>query len=349
MTTPCTISPHNLDADRDVVLGLWSRNLPESTPDRYEWLYRSGPATNTLARNTDGTATGSIGLMGRTMWIFDEPRPAGQPIDLNVDRAYRLGGVALALQRSVTERVDRGELALIYGFPNAQSEPVLRRVGYRSVAEVGRWVKPLRTSDVLPGWVQPALLRRLAGRALDAALRLGSWESLTRRPRGGRFEVTDRFDERFDRLWLSARHHVPIIGQRTSEYLDWRFVRCPATCHRVLCLVSPHEELLAYLVYSLGDGTARVSDFLFDQPAHFDWLLAEFLDLMRQQDVRAVVTIFTGAAWVARRLARFGFRRRPSPWKMFVHADPHRLGVPAEKLFDPESWYVTRADIDTDF
>ncbi|MBN2021975.1 MAG: GNAT family N-acetyltransferase [Pirellulales bacterium] len=349
MTEHAAICPQDATTQRDAVLGLWSRNLPEASPERYDWLYRSGVATSWLARDDQGEPIGAIGLMDRAMDVFGQACSAGQPIDLNVDRPYRLGGVALGLQRAITAQVEQGERALIYGFPNAQSEPVLRRVGYRSVAEVGRWVKPLAGEAVLPGWLGRGPLRRVAGAAAGAALRLGSRETFARRPRGARFEVTDHFDARFDRLWQTARHHASIMGQRSAAYLDWRFARCPATCHRALCLTSPHDEMLGYLVYSLREGTAHVSDFLFDQPVHLDWLLAAFARLMRQQGVRAVVTVFTGAEWVASRLARFGFRRRPSAWKMLVHANADALGLEAEDLFNPSHWYVTRADVDTDF
>ena len=99
-----------------------------------------------------------------------------------------------------------------------------------------------------------------------------------------------------------------------------------------------------YLVYSRRDGVAYLADFFFAEPAHFDVLLSEFIRVMRQERAKAIVTIYTGAVAVAGRLLHFGFRRRPSSWTAMVHA-------PAgdERFLDEENWFLTRADIDTDF
>ena len=149
------ITPPDLKADRECILALWRRNLPEAAAARFDWLYETGRAASWIVRDENGEAIGSIGLMGRAMKVFDRSQPAGQPIDLNVDRRHRLGGIAVRLQRTVTAEVQQGRLGLIYGFPNAQSEPVLRRVGYRSFARVGRWAKPLSTDEVLEKWLRP--------------------------------------------------------------------------------------------------------------------------------------------------------------------------------------------------
>ncbi|MCX7425347.1 MAG: GNAT family N-acetyltransferase [Planctomycetia bacterium] len=339
-----TITPPDLKADRECILALWRRNLPEAAATRFDWLYETGRAASWIVRDEKGEAMGSIGLMARAMKVFDQSQPAGQPIDLNVDRRHRLGGIAVRLQRTVTAEVEQGRLGLIYGFPNAQSEPVLRRVGYRSLAQVGRWAKPLTTDEVLEKWLRRRSARKVAATALDAALRLVSPETFYRRPKNLRVEVTDRFDERFDRLWEVGRERFGIVGQRTADYLRWRFAECPGARYRTFCLSDADDRLLGYLVYSRRDGVAYLADFFFAEPAHFDVLLSEFIRVMRQDHAKAIVTIYTGAASVAGRLVHFGFRRRASSWTAMVHAP-----AADEQFWDEENWFLTRADIDTDF
>jgi hypothetical protein len=349
-TTIPTVRPLNVVTDREDVLALWGRNLPESTPGRYRWLYESERTLSWIARDEQGSAMGSVGLMKRTMSLFGNGCLAGQPIDLNVDRNIRLGGVALRLQRSVTDEIEQGRLGLIYGLPNPQSTPVLRRVGYEIVGPVQRWAKPLQSYEYiqnrLPGGEK---LGKAASRGVDAALWLRSSESRYFRRGRYRVEITDCYDERFDQLGKKATERFSIVGERTADYLNWRFRDAPDTVFRALCISDRNDRLLAYLVYTVRDGIAYAADFLYLDDAHFSAVFAEFINLMRVQQAKAVVTIFTGSQSIVRRLKRFGFRHRPSEWKIMVYTDAVRLGVPRFKLFDVNNWFLTRADIDTEF
>jgi hypothetical protein len=343
-----TVFQPDLDRDRDAVLDLWKRNLPAASADRYAWLYETGPATGWLLSANGGTIVGAAGLMDRSMSVFGRDLRAGQAIDLNVDQDHRTLGPALGLQRAVTATVQRREHDLIYALPIAQSEPVLRRAGYRVLGEVGRWVKPLSCGDVLARWLRRRLPRKVATAAADSLLHLASPERYYHRSADVRLEVAEHFDRRFDLLWEAAAGQFPIIGQRTAAYLNWRFARCPETCHRVFCLLGADGGLLAYLVYCRRQDVVQIGDFFFADPHKLDVLLAEFLRQMRRERAKAVTTVYLGPEVVCHRLRRFGFWKRPSPWKALVYADRQRFGPELGGLLDTENWFLTRADADTD-
>ena len=343
------VVPSDVEADRQAMLALWQRNLPDATASRYDWLYASGRTRSWIARNENQEVVGSIGLMDRHMNLLGEDHPCGQAIDLNVDRRYRIGQLALRLQRAVADNVNQGRLSLVYGLPNPQSEAVARRSGYEVVGPVTRWARALRTFGYVEDRLPSRTLAKIAAGTLDAALWLRWPESRYHRRAEHRVEITDTFDERFDQLWQRAAHQFPIIGQRTADYLNWRFRDAPGAVYRTLCLSDRSDRLLAYLVYTVRDDVAYVADFLHADDHVANAVLAEFIKLMRVQRAKAIVTIFSGAGTVARRLARFGFRRRPSSWKIMIHSDAVRLGIPRYKLLDVGNWYLTRADIDTEF
>ena len=60
MTTTCQTNLSTRDADRRAVLTLWRRNLPESTEQRYGWLYENGPAEVFVLRDDQAEAIGSV-------------------------------------------------------------------------------------------------------------------------------------------------------------------------------------------------------------------------------------------------------------------------------------------------
>ncbi len=360
--------------DRQSILDLWQRNLPGSSPERYHWFYESGPAAGLLLHAADGRPVGSIGLMRRTLLAGGRVLRAGQAIDLNVDGDHRTVGPALQLARAATAAIARGELSLIYGFPNRRSEAVFRRLGYRVLGEIERWVRPLSGRALIQRSPWPRLLGGAAG-LVDPILWLhdlwlrGARLGARARPRGTsvspvlaatvaddprhpplRFEATERFDARFDRFWRRAAAPPAIVGGRTAAYLNWRFGQSPQALHRTLCLVDARGELAAYLVYSRRAGAVSIGDFLYAQAADFDLLLAEFLRRMRRERADTVSATYLGHPAIGQALARFGFWRRPSPGKAVIYADPHGGAAPPAgcDLFDPANWHLTRADLDTD-
>ncbi len=343
-----TVAECDPQGQRGSILELWRRNLPDAPEHRYAWLYGAGPATAWLLKSGTGSVVGAAGLMRRELQLAGRRVRAGQAIDLNVDQSHRSIGPALSLQRALVAAVKEGRFDLIYALPNAKSEPVLRRVGYRPLGTLQRWARPLASDAPFKRWLRQKGLRKATSAVVDSFLYLNSPEAFYRRPAGLRVHVTDRFDARFDGLWERAAPQFQVIGERTSAYLNWRFCQCPQVRHRVFYLASADDELLAYLVYSPGEKTAYVSDFLFNEPDKLDLLLIEFLRQMRRQKAEVVATSFLGSHVVGRRLKRLGFWMRPSDWKAMLYVDRQRLGPEAEGLGDAESWFLTRADVDTD-
>lgn len=333
---------------RHSVLDLWKRNLPTASGDRHAWLYEDGPASEWLLETEDGTTVGAAGLMHRQMVIGDELVRVGQAIDLNVDRDHRSAGPALKLGRTVAATVARHELGLIYAFPDSNSELLLRRVGYKELGDFQRWAKPLKSRERLRRWLAYSLVRNAAAAVTDCFLWLTSAETYYRRPTGILVNIADRFDDRFDTLWQVAADRFWVMGQRTSDYLNWRFRRSPDACHRVFCVSNSDDELLAYLVYSVSNRTVHVADFLFAELENLEVLLAEFLRFCRQQQAEAVITSYLGSDEVCRKLKRFGFWKRPGKWKTMIYLDRDHFQCDPSQLLDHQNWFLTRADVDTD-
>ncbi len=340
-----TVTPYDPASAREAILELWRRNLPDASAERYPWLYQSGLATGFLLRSNEGEPVGAAGLMRRDFLAFGQPLKAGQAIDLNVDPEHRAVGPALGLQRAVLGVVQAGELGMAYAFPNQRSEPVLRRIGYRLLGDLQRWVKLLSCRAVFRRWGWPNRLSRCAAAFADPFL------PRRRAPRPDRLapkmQVAEIacFDDRFDRLWHRAAHQFPILGQRGSAYLAWRFSQCPDQRYRALVLAEPGGELAGYAVFGRREQVMHLADLLVDDPRHLDRLLAEFLRLARREGAETAVMLYLGSPAVCEALRRFGFWQRPSGRKAMLYEKDRALPEAASR---PECWHFTGADIDTD-
>jgi hypothetical protein len=181
------------------------------------------------------------------------------------------------------------------------------------------------------------------------AMRLGSAELWQRLPGGTRVEVVDRYDERFDDLWLRAAERFPILGDRSADFLNWRFADAPDVRYRALTLSDDDNRLRSYLVYQFDGATAHVADFLYDEPSDLAALLPELLTIARRWGMESVVVESLVPESIAQLLKRFGFWRRPSNWPFLVYAPKGTESQWEEEgLFELGNWYFTRADVDTD-
>ncbi len=342
-----TISALDPHVQRSAVLDLWSRNLPGTGRERYQWLYEGGPAIGWIARSCSEDIVGGAGLMRRRLRLFDEAVTAGQAIDMNVDRRHRAFGPARALEREVTGAAEQCGLRLLYALPNDLSEPIFRHAGYQTVGKLGRWAKPLCWKSMANHCGAGSLAGTAALKCADWFLRLASPGSWDRRSRL-RSTIQEQFDDRFDRLWQSASRDLGVIGERTSTYLNWRFGRCPIMKHQVFCLSGRTDELLAYVVFSTRDHYVYISDFFGRDPRYLHAALTELLVRVKRDGAHAVVTTFLGNSKFVRILRRCGFWSRPCDWKLMILGGGIASGPPSN-LLDAENWYLTRADIDTDF
>jgi hypothetical protein len=342
-----TVSQAGLEADRDPILNLWRNNLPKASAGRYEWLYGSKSAAAWILRHAEDGIVGAAGLMHRRLRIFGQNRLAGQAVDLNVDPNHRTMGPALKLQHAVAGTVTRGGIDLIYAFSNAKSQVVEHRAGYRVLASIDRWVLPLRFGPALNARLENRWVRAIAPTVINPLLRLRSG-ALPCRLSGARVEWTDAFDSRFDDLWESASRRFPVLGERTSDYLTWRFAQCPGIDHQVTCLLDKDDRLLAYLVHYRRNGMVYIGDFFFRQPAHLNQLFAAFLAQMRRETVEAIVIVFVGAEAMRRQFRKWGFWKAPRKHKALLYLDTQRFDFDCSRLFDTENWYLTLADFDTE-
>ena len=92
-----------------------------------------------------------------------------------------------------------------------------------------------------------------------------------------------------------------------------------------------------------------VADFFFAESRHFELLLVEFLRYARRQQLNGIVTEFFGSPAIGRLLSRFGFWQRPAPWNLLVYPGSGLDTSQTEHVLNADAWFLTRADVDTEF
>lgn len=321
---------------REPLLELWRRNLPGASRARFEWLYGTGRAEALLLGGRP--VIGSAGLLRRRFSIAGEVIEGGAAIDLNVDVQQRAGGPAMTLTRAVMKLADDSGCACLYGFPIPRAAGVLKRCGYRQIGEVSNWTKLLRSAVKLRSVLRSSLAAKLAGPLVDVALRWKSSEREWRLPQQVVVETPTTFDERFYRLWQTAAQRFGVLGERSTDYLKWRFTKCPELKYECFALTGRGcGELLGYIVWYRSDESICIADLLAVDEAATDLLLAEFTRHARRLRADAMRLSCFAAPRFYEQLAAAGFSRRQDSYPVLVRMQA-----------TVTDWYLTMADHDTD-
>lgn len=221
---------------RDGILSFWKKYLPETPPERFDWLRcgnPAGPAVWFLAFDqSTGELAGTTSLVPRQLSTGGAAVRAGIMGDFMVAERYRAFGPYLRLLRETTgSRSDMG-LDCIYTIPNPASRMACLRVGMEKVKDLYCFAKPLAVQFYLEK-AMPGLVAAALSPIVSVSLRLASRELLVS-PRGVHEEPL-KFDTPFDDLWRDLRERADgLIGDRSAQYLTWRYVQNPLYRFRLL-------------------------------------------------------------------------------------------------------------------
>lgn len=331
-TTTWRVTQPAVSELREPLLSLWRRNLPNASSSRFAWLYESGRAEAFLLGEPQ--VIGSAGCLSRRFAIAGDVVEGGAAIDLNVDESQRSVGPALTLARAVIQAADQNRLACLYGLPIPRAAAVLKRSGYRQIGQVSNWTKLLQTESKLRDVLRSELAAKLAAPLVDAALH---WKSSSRQrlPADVVAESVTEFDERFDKLWQRAIPRFGVIGERTSDYLTWRFSRCSDLKYEIFTLAK-RGALLGYVVWYRAGESMCIADILADADST-ELLLSEFTRLARRRRADAIRISCFGPPEFYRQLQAAGFSRRQDSTAVLVRTTA-----------TANNWYLTMADHDTD-
>lgn len=341
-----SVTRTNLERDRNDIVLLWKRNFPDLSEERYDWIYQNNPHGKALSWGVRETASGSVigaaSLFPRKMNLNGQSITVGIAGDFAVNQEHRGSNVAIKLQRAVTAKVTDNDLALIYGISNEKSEPVQRRVGYVLLGKMDRWAKVLKTTKYL----KASPLRGLVSKPIDFIMKNLSKETRCQRAEGYRIQKLNSFDPRFDQFWEKASRQFDIIGERSKDYLNWRYGQSPHRSYHIFSLIKKdNQEICGYVVYYVENKVGFIADILFlDFGSALDILLSEFIVYLRDQDVESLSILLFGCPPLAKKLKSFGFLLREEESRILVYLD--RNSPYADFVLNRENWLLLEGDRD---
>lgn len=336
----------DVHANRADILRLWHGSLRDADAERYRWIYETNPQGAVgcwVVNDAGGGAAGVAAAFPHTLHGSTRPWRAGVAGDFVVDKAHRAMGPALMLQKALVRSCVQGaEFDVVYGLANKAARAVQVRAGFKDLGPATDLRKVIRSAGVLAR--RYGSLGRAAAPVVDTAIALierGSRQSTHLL----RCAEIASFDSRFDEFWGRVAPSLPLTGERSSRYLNWRFRENPHIRYHTLTAERADTGALAgYLVWYVREGELIVADVLTDEASDaLVVLAAHALKRARQAGAESVRLRYFGAPDRFRALDRLGFRASESGRHVVMCVS---AAAASDLRLDRDSWYLLEGDAD---
>jgi len=345
-----TVYKGDLKEDKERFLKFWKEHFPLWPQTKYAWFYENnlyGQADIWLARDEDkNTIIGTMVIFPKDIILDGERRHVGIAGDLGVDITYRGHGIGKALLKESVAHYSEYGMDFIYGTPNVVSGAVCKRGGFQVVGWAVRMVKVIRSYYRIKRVVKIGFMARMLSAVVDTFLKLGSKERKFKIDDRYDFEEMADFDERFDDFWKKISPDHIMIGERTREFLNWRFANCPFKDFKVFLITNKSKgTILGYIIFRYEEGSVQISDLMVtDVDEMLPPLLAGFIKKRRNEDINIFTIFMLGSEKIVSVLKDFGFSVRPDRRSVIAIIDPD---LPyAGQVLRKENWHFMEGDND---
>ncbi len=342
-----TVVQSDGQGQREILMSLWDRNFGSMPENRYQWLYENNPSGQPVCfylREKGGDSTvGSVSMFPRTMYAGGQRISGFICGDLTVDKEHRALGPAVRLMKAAMEKCESLAPSILFGIPNRNSGPVMRRAGFKVLDKVCELTQVLSLYPYIAKRTGIPALARAASFTLNPFLRLRPFNLIKRKQKGAIFDLEEAGKEKL--LGLPEQYNeYSLIGDRNRKFLKWRFSTSPYARYRFFTLQNgKRENSDCYIAFSLNGKRAGIADFFAPDLPAFQQLFASFAEYQRSMGAEAISCNFTGDSSYAGCLQDLGFSLRSREQEMFIYTSD-RNGW-AERL-KSGPWYLTSADND---
>jgi hypothetical protein len=331
------------------------------TPEAFHWRYAenpSGQAEITVVRDEETehvvAFTWTIPLRMR---LFGQDYLAVMTANQLVHPDYRDSLAYAKLLRHRLQRIRQEGIPFRFNFP---IESLFDRTG--SIEKMASFLIPLLVRPLDPvklaqtrfaqAWVGSLL--GWGGQAVTPLL-FHPQSFKTQETPPIRVNWIDRFDERFDELWVRVQDKCAIMTVRNQAFLTWRFPSVAGRAYRILA-ASVEDKLIGYMVVRCTDEirsipTGLIMDFLLEPGTRGEeagiLLLAEAWRYFQAEKVWLAGGLAFPHTAEFQVMRRAGYRSLPQRWmpRLFRLAfNCFGDDLPDTTQIKTEDWFITIAD-----
>jgi len=243
--------------ERDLphITRLAARLLCEKRGRAYHrWKYLQNPAGSFLSVVAlfEDEVVGHLGLIPVNFSMKGKKAAFSQEVDVALYEDFRRFDVILKMDSVARDLLRQTGIRISYSIPNEISFLVTETFGIRvKLASVPLLIKPLDVRRSLDRRLPLGPCNRFFGLAANLLMRR-VYPRMVDIPAGMCLKRIHYFDRRFDEFWNQIKDDYLIMVERSSEYLNWRYVIAPHKDYEIFCL-EDKETVSVYGYLVLGE------------------------------------------------------------------------------------------------
>ncbi len=315
----------------------------------WQWKYLENPYGEPIMYVAlDGARiVGEIGGILCQVKVGGREALALQIVDIVILAEYQKGGPFFKLEK-LARQAERDEGVLLsYAISIKRTYKISTRIlKFRGVSPIKRFIKVLDPSPYLKKKMGPmGGIVGGAGKLGLSVLRPGRL-SVDRELKV--IEITG-FDKRFDDLWDRVGPGYNIAVVRSSEYLEWRYSRCPINDYKVFAAVAG-ERLDGYIICASymqeGIKKGRIVDIFVEKGnmGSVGLLINRSIDFFREEGCAVAVTWGFESGWLSSIFQKANFAVKDTPHDLIARVESDLMDI--DYLTDADNWHINMGDSD---
>jgi GNAT superfamily N-acetyltransferase len=341
----------NVIADKRQIIDFWNRNHERRLDEKYCWIYENNPhgtADAWLLREEGQTdLLGMMVAFPRRLIVHGEIRVAGVNGDFFVDSKHRTLGPAVKLVKTLMREVFAQGYELLYTFPNAKSNSVLKLAGFRKLGNMVRLALPRNVHDEferrgISGWKLA-----LATRVTNTVLRCVSpetWFLNTGRLQG---KLESRLGSAYNVLWNRKRDAVTATVDKDAEYMNWKYGADPDDRNETFCVYDRSgAAMLGCVVYVAVGNSIEIRELITANERLNCPVLYLLLRYLRRSGPKNLVVVLLEGSSLENELRDVGFIERHTGRDVYV-LFPEEAANLSPLPQRPVDWMLMNSDEDT--
>ena len=342
----------NKDDEKQAILELTRKIFGDSEislPSFFDWQYLGNPegeAIIIIARdeNNHNKVIGIESILPINVVINQKIIKASLSCNSYVDPDYRNKGIFSKLISFMIEESKKKNILCTYGVANDNSFNSFLKKGAHEISDLPILFRPLRFSKYFNFPLNKIL------KPFDNIWKVKN----NTNPNVTQFD--NNFDDSFETLVKKVSQRIPIIKQRTKEFLNWRYRNHPTRDYKIFVL-KENSQLVGYIVTRQidinGKSIGVIVDFLVDPDVSSqkinDLIQIALYDFWNS-GISVTISLSESSVFVSQPLRHFGFKTIPKFLKptsahfILINSDLSQSNFVQLKKYD--NWSFSFGDYD---
>ena len=326
----------------------------------WKWMFTENPAgaAKIWVADHNGKIAGQYPFVITDMKVGDKVLKTAQNIELMTHPDYRRQGMFVKLERTALKGVEKNDIHIAYGFPNAAAYPGHLKSDWFDVCPYQIGFKSFNLKKILNAYSDNKISNKFVeifGNLVFKLFYRGKKASIVK---GVKISKINSFDNRFDDFWKTVSNEYQIITVRNKDYLNWRYVKVPDISYTIFA-AEENNKICGYIVLRCVDEdknlkSGSIFDILVssDRPEIASLLISKAIDFFKKENVDYIICFMIANKKLRKIFRKSGFMFPKSLLKLFADegifiAYSSHPEITQDFFKDENNWFVQLGDSDS--